>query len=103
LLLRPEQGFELQGSALDIVRLCTGEVTVAAMVDRLAGMHQGIARARIAEDVERLLTALGRRGLVVLEDSEREQRDDDHDDNHDDDDDHSDDDAGKPTLGTPRT
>jgi coenzyme PQQ biosynthesis protein PqqD len=89
LLLRPEQGFELQGSALDIVRLCSGEMTVAAMVESLAGMHLEIARERIAEDVERLLTELGRRGLVVLEESQRVEKDDD-------------DDAATPTLGAPR-
>jgi coenzyme PQQ biosynthesis protein PqqD len=89
LLLRPEQGFELQGSALDVVKLCTGEMTVAAMVESLAGMYQEIARERIAEDVERLLTELGRRGLVVLEKIEREQKDDD-------------DAAATPTQGAPR-
>lgn len=65
LLLRPEQGFELQGAALEVVRLCSGELTVAEIVDRLAGAHLDAPREGIADDVERLLGELGHRGLIV--------------------------------------
>lgn len=65
LLLRPEQGFELQGSALEIVKLCTAELTVNEIVDRLAAQHGGVARQQIAADVTRLLGDLERRGLVT--------------------------------------
>lgn len=65
LLLRPEQGFELQGSALEIVKLCTAELTVSEIVDRLAAQHDGVAREHIAADVARLIGDLERRGLVT--------------------------------------
>jgi pyrroloquinoline quinone biosynthesis protein D len=64
LLLRPEQGFELQGSALEIVRLCTAALTVDGIVDNLAAAHEGVPRAQIAGDVLSLLQDLAARGLV---------------------------------------
>jgi len=64
LLLRPEQGFELQGSALEIVRLCTAALTVDGIVDALAAAHPGTPRAEIAADVARLLAELAARGLI---------------------------------------
>jgi coenzyme PQQ biosynthesis protein PqqD len=67
LLLRPEQGFELQGSALEIVKLCTAELTVDGIVDRLAEAHADMPRADIADDVHRLLGDLGRRGAIDWE------------------------------------
>lgn len=67
LLLRPEQGFELHGSAAEILKLCTADRTVAQIVDHLADSHDEAARDQIAEDVPRLLADLAGRGLVVLE------------------------------------
>ncbi len=67
-LLRPEQGFELQGSASEVVKLCTARLTVAEMVDRLAETYRDVARARILEDVARLLAQLSGRGLIVVGD-----------------------------------
>lgn len=69
LLLRPEQGFELQGAAVEILRLCTAALTVSEIVDQLAAAHPTSARAEIAADVERLLGELARRRLVELEPS----------------------------------
>ncbi len=66
LLLRPEQGFELQGSAIEIVKLCTAELTVDDIVDQLVAAHVDAARPQIADDVQRLLSDLGRRGLIEL-------------------------------------
>lgn len=66
LLLRPEQGFELQGSASEVVKLFASKLTVAEIVDRLAEMYRDVARALIAEDVARLLAQLSRRGLIVV-------------------------------------
>ena len=68
LLLRPEQGFELQGSASEVVKLCTAKLTITEIVDRLAETHRDAARDLIAEDVARLLTQLTRRGLIVVGD-----------------------------------
>jgi pyrroloquinoline quinone biosynthesis protein D len=64
LLLRPEQGFELQGSALEIVRLCDAVRTVDGIIDSLTAAHAGTSRAEIAADVVRLLEDLAARGLV---------------------------------------
>lgn len=66
LLLRPEQGFELQGSAIEIVKLCTGGLTVDEIVDKLVATHLDVARPRIADDVHRLLSDLHKRGLIEL-------------------------------------
>lgn len=67
LLLRPEQGFELRGSALEIVKLCVGNLTVDGIVARLAETHDGTPRDQIAADVHRLLGELARRGVIELE------------------------------------
>ena len=67
LLLRPEKGFELRGAALEIVRLCDGAATVAGIVERLAGEHADVPRARLTEDVMRLLDELRARGLIALD------------------------------------
>lgn len=67
LLLRPEQGFELQGSALEIIKLCVGELTVDGIVDRMGAMHDGTPRDQIAADVRRLLVEFVRRGVIGLE------------------------------------
>ena len=64
LLLRPEQGFELRGSALEIVRLCDGQATVAGIVDALIAQHDVATTDAIAADVDRLLGELATRGLV---------------------------------------
>ena len=67
LLLRPEQGFELQGSALEIVKLCTGGLTIEGIVERLAAAHVGESRDQIEDDVHRLLGDLSRRGVIEME------------------------------------
>src|SRR5262245_23777069 len=67
LLLRPEQGFELRGSALDVIQLCDGQRSIADIVDTLAARATGTARAEIEADVQRLLTDLEHRGVVQME------------------------------------
>jgi coenzyme PQQ biosynthesis protein PqqD len=64
LLLRPEQGFELQGSAIEILKLCTAEWTVDEIVGRLAAAHARTPRAEIADDIVRVLTDLVHRNLI---------------------------------------
>lgn len=66
LLLRPEQGFELRGSALDVIQLCDGQRSIAEIVDTLAARATGTARAEIEADVQRLLSDLGRRGVIEV-------------------------------------
>jgi coenzyme PQQ biosynthesis protein PqqD len=68
LLLRPERGFELRGSALDIVRLCDGASTVQSIVDHLVKNHGDAVRPQIAEDVARLLDELLARRLIDIDD-----------------------------------
>jgi pyrroloquinoline quinone biosynthesis protein D len=75
LLLRPERGFELVGSALAIVRLFAASPTaptaptIDGIIDSLAGTHEGTPRAEIAADVLRLLDELAARGLIEVEES----------------------------------
>jgi coenzyme PQQ biosynthesis protein PqqD len=76
LLLRPETGFELRGSALDIVRLCDGASTVAGIVDELAKTHADTARPEIAKDVARLLEELLARRLIAVEQDEKDGEED---------------------------
>jgi pyrroloquinoline quinone biosynthesis protein D len=67
LLLRPERGFELRGSALDIVRLCDATLTVDGIVERLVASHASAPRAEIAADVARLIEELADRGLIEID------------------------------------
>ena len=67
LLLRPEKGFELRGSALDIVRLCDGASTVDSIIDQLARNHREAPRPQIATDVARLLDELLERHLIAID------------------------------------
>jgi len=64
MLLYPERGLVLNATAADVVQLCTGELTVEAIVEKLAEKYPTQPR----EDLEReILTFLGRlaeRGLV---------------------------------------
>ncbi|HEY8927204.1 MAG TPA: pyrroloquinoline quinone biosynthesis peptide chaperone PqqD [Polyangia bacterium] len=73
LLLRPETGFELRGSALDIVRLCDGTSTVSSIVDQLAKNYGETARSQIAEDVARLLDELLARRLIAVREDGQDQ------------------------------
>jgi len=62
-VLAPERMFVPDEIALDILRLCTGERSVSAMVDVLAGEFAA-ERAQIAADVRALLEDLESRGVV---------------------------------------
>jgi coenzyme PQQ biosynthesis protein PqqD len=66
LLLYPEMGLDLNHTATEIARLCTGHNTVENMVHRLARMHDGASVAEVARDVNRFLGALADRGLLQL-------------------------------------
>lgn len=70
LLLRPERGFELRGTALEIVRAFEAGPTVDGLIDELVaryGSDSAVMAAQIAGDVRRLLGELIARGLVELE------------------------------------
>jgi coenzyme PQQ biosynthesis protein PqqD len=64
MLLYPERGLALNASAHAIVVLCTGEHTVADIVDSLAREHG--ASDGLARDVHELLSSLAERGLVEV-------------------------------------
>jgi pyrroloquinoline-quinone synthase len=63
MLLYPEKGLVLNGTAADVVKLCTGERTVGAIVDELAAKYNQEA-ATVEREVIALLTSLAERGLV---------------------------------------
>jgi coenzyme PQQ biosynthesis protein PqqD len=65
ILLYPERGLELSATAAEIVRLCTGELTVAAIVDRLHALHGAEPRPRIEAEVLAFLGELEARGLLA--------------------------------------
>jgi coenzyme PQQ biosynthesis protein PqqD len=67
LLLYPERGLELNPTAADIVRLCTGEHTVKEIVERLAGKYSAQPRTDIEHAMEEFLAVLAERGLVSYE------------------------------------
>jgi pyrroloquinoline quinone biosynthesis protein D len=69
LLLRPERGFELRGSALDVVRQCDGASAVDEIIERLASAHHETPRAQVAGDVTRLLAELVERGLIAVDET----------------------------------
>ena len=65
MLLYPEKGLALNATAADIVRLCTGEHSVAQMTDRLAAKYAQEAPA-IERQIVELLRELAQRSLVEL-------------------------------------
>jgi coenzyme PQQ biosynthesis protein PqqD len=64
LLLYPERGLELNPTAADIVRLCTGEHTVDAIVAELAGKYTSQPREAVEREVRAFLGSLADRGLI---------------------------------------
>jgi coenzyme PQQ biosynthesis protein PqqD len=69
LLLAPERGLRLRGSAAEILALVDGERTVAEIVDQLAHDHAAAAPepGAIRRDVLALFDALARRRLLWIE------------------------------------
>ena len=70
MLLYPERGLELTESAARIAKLCTGALTVAAIIERLAAEHADADHQRIEDEVLAFLGSLEERGLLVAEDGE---------------------------------
>jgi len=68
LLLYPEKGLALNGTATEVVLLCTGEHTVGAIVETLAGKYASQPRATIEAEVLAFLGSLADRGLLEAED-----------------------------------
>ena len=64
LLLYPERGIELSDSASDILRLCDGSRTVAAIVVELTVRYDESPAAEVTHDVQAFLRSMCERGLV---------------------------------------
>jgi coenzyme PQQ biosynthesis protein PqqD len=65
LLLYPERGMELNATGSDIVELCTGEITVAQIVDSLTGRYAPAPRDTIEREVFAFLEVLQQRALLA--------------------------------------
>ncbi len=64
LLLYPERGLALNGTAVDIVRLLTGEHTIDGIVALLADRYAAQPRETIEREVRDFLQSLAERGLL---------------------------------------
>ena len=64
MLLYPETGLELNRTATEIARLCTGECTIDDMVQRLAQIYGDDSSFGITRDVHAFLNTLAARGLL---------------------------------------
>jgi pyrroloquinoline quinone biosynthesis protein D len=65
ILLAPERVFKADAISAEILKRCTGEVTMAAIVDDLAKTFNA-PRERIHTDVVKLLTSLADKKLLEL-------------------------------------
>jgi coenzyme PQQ biosynthesis protein PqqD len=64
MLLYPERGLVLNGTAADVVQLCTGELTVGTIVERLAAKYAPKERAVVEHEVLTFLDQMAERGLI---------------------------------------
>jgi pyrroloquinoline quinone biosynthesis protein D len=64
MLLYPEKGLVLNATGAAIVKLCTGEHTVQAIIDTLAATYRTEEREAIEDQVLSFLAAMADRGLV---------------------------------------
>lgn len=64
LLLYPERGLELNPTAVDILRLCTGEHTVSDIVARLTEKYTSQPRDVVEREVVAFLGVMSDRGLL---------------------------------------
>jgi coenzyme PQQ biosynthesis protein PqqD len=65
ILLYPERGLELTDTAAEVARLCTGEASVAAILETLVARYPDEPGARIEAEALAFLRALAQRGLLV--------------------------------------
>ena len=64
MLLYPERGMVLNPTAAEIVKRCTGELTVAEIIAQLAEQYVAQSREAIEREVVQFLDAMTDRGLV---------------------------------------
>jgi coenzyme PQQ biosynthesis protein PqqD len=65
MVLFPEKGLELSPTAADVVHLCTGEHTVAEIVERLLQRYAAEDRAAVEREVIEFLNTMAERCLIV--------------------------------------
>jgi pyrroloquinoline quinone biosynthesis protein D len=65
-LLAPERLFRTDAISVEILKRCTGEMTVEAIVDELAKAFVGAPRERIHTDVVKLIGGLADKKLLEL-------------------------------------
>src|SRR5215203_5684992 len=66
LLLSPERGLVLTDSAREVLALCTGEASVATIIEQMCARHPDGWAYIIAHDVLALFSDLHSRGLVQV-------------------------------------
>ena len=64
MLLYPERGLVLNPTAADVVKLCTGELTVGAIVEQMAAKYTR-ERDAVEREVVEFLTRMAERGLIA--------------------------------------
>lgn len=67
MLVYPDRGMVLNATGAAILELCTGEHTLAEIVDRLHARAGGATRDQVARDVEAFLESLLERRLIEVE------------------------------------
>jgi pyrroloquinoline quinone biosynthesis protein D len=65
-LLAPERIFQTDAIAVEILKRCTGEVSLAAVIDDLASTYAA-PREQISRDVEALLASLAEKKLIEFD------------------------------------
>jgi pyrroloquinoline quinone biosynthesis protein D len=63
-LLLPEKGLLLNRTASAVAVLCTGELSVAAIIQQLAEQYIDVGQAQIEQEVLSFLGTLSERGLL---------------------------------------
>ena len=71
MLLYPEAGLDLNHTATEIMRMCTGEHTVKDIAERMARLYNKVPSAEIERDVKIFLSTLEHRRLLQIVDDER--------------------------------
>ena len=66
ILLAPERVFKADAVSAEILKRCTGEATLEAIVDDLAKTFAGAPRERIHADVVKLIASLADKKLLEL-------------------------------------
>lgn len=66
ILLAPERVFKADEIAVEILKRCTGDATIEAIVDDLAGTFASTPRERIHADVTMLIGSLVDKKLIEI-------------------------------------